>query len=50
MLPPTAHTLLRLARFDDVDAAMRSSAGIDLGRPVEPRIHVDDDGAWLLLD
>jgi 8-oxo-dGTP pyrophosphatase MutT (NUDIX family) len=49
MLPPTAHTLLRLSAFDDVDAAMRASASIDLARPVEPRIHVDDDGAWLLL-
>jgi len=49
MLPPTAHTLMRLSEFADVDAAMRASSEIDLGRPVEPRIHVDETGTWLLL-
>jgi 8-oxo-dGTP pyrophosphatase MutT (NUDIX family) len=50
MLPPTAHTLARLAGLPDVDAAMAASVGLDLRRPYAPRIHVDDDGAWLLLD
>jgi 8-oxo-dGTP pyrophosphatase MutT (NUDIX family) len=50
MLPPTAHTLARLAEHSDVDTAMAASVGLDLSRPITPRIHVDDNGAWLLLD
>jgi len=49
MLPPTAHTLARLAECSDVDTAMAASVGLDLSRPIAPRIQVDDDGAWLLL-
>jgi 8-oxo-dGTP pyrophosphatase MutT (NUDIX family) len=49
MLPPTAHTLARLAECSDVDTAMAASAELDLSRPIAPRIHIDEDGAWLLL-
>lgn len=49
MLPPTAYTLGELADFPDVEAALAAGRGRDVSAPVQPRIHVDDDGAWLVL-
>jgi 8-oxo-dGTP pyrophosphatase MutT (NUDIX family) len=49
VLPPTAHTLVRLARHNDIDAAIAASERCDVTAPVRPRIAVDDEGAWLLL-
>ncbi|HEX6872278.1 MAG TPA: NUDIX hydrolase [Micromonosporaceae bacterium] len=50
MLPPTAYTLAELAGFADVDAAIGASTQRRLTMPIRPTIHVDADGAWLLLD
>jgi 8-oxo-dGTP pyrophosphatase MutT (NUDIX family) len=50
MLPPTAHTLNRLAGCDSVEAALAGAAGADVTRPVEPRLEEDADGVWLTLD
>jgi len=49
LLPPTAHTLARLAGFADIESALASSDACDLTRPVTPRVDVDDTGTWLLL-
>ncbi len=48
MLPPTRHTLRRIAAHDDIETALAAAAEHDVTRPVMPRLLVDDEGVWLV--
>ncbi len=49
MLPPTLFTLRELSAYGDIDAALDASADRVVTAPVMPRMHVDADGAWLIV-
>jgi 8-oxo-dGTP pyrophosphatase MutT (NUDIX family) len=50
MLPPTALTLRQLAAYETIDAVLAASLDRLLTAARMPKLEVDDDGAWLVLD
>ena len=50
MLPPTVHTLRQLAALGTIDAALAASISHVLSTPLAPRVELDGEGVWLVVD